>query len=70
LWAFAAEGITVELGNEVGVCFDHTQYQYDSNGDLVPDAETPSCTTLSNDDADFDGLADHLTWGCGPLPPP
>lgn len=30
----------------------------------------PSCTTLSNGDADANGVADHLFFGCGPLPAP
>lgn len=36
--------------NSVGWCFKHAAFQYDSNGDLTPDAPFPRCTTLTTGD--------------------
>jgi hypothetical protein len=32
--------------NSVGVCLDHSKYQYDSNADGTPDTPLPPCSTL------------------------
>lgn len=36
--------------NTVGFCWKHAIYQYDSNGDTVPDAPWPRCPDLTTDD--------------------
>jgi hypothetical protein len=59
------------FSNTLGFCIDYTKYQYDSNGDGVPDAVYPSCTTLSDTAHTFDTtgvLTDNVVWGCGPHP--
>jgi hypothetical protein len=58
-----------QYSNSIGYCLDYTQYQYDSNGDSIPDKPFPSCTTLSDTAHTFDAtLSDNVFWGCGPYP--
>lgn len=38
------------FSNTVGWCFEHSTWQYDSNGDMVVDAPFPRCTTLTHGD--------------------
>ena len=52
--------------NDLGVCFDRTGIQYDSDGDGVVDAPSPSCTELPNTDTDGDTEPQHLEFGCAP----
>ena len=54
--------------NALGVCFDRTGRQYDSNGDGSLDTPWPSCTELSNTDTDGDGVPQHREFGCAPRP--
>ncbi len=54
------------LSNTLGLCIDYDQYAYDSDGDGLPDAAFPSCTTLSSTERTFDPeTPDYLYWGCG-----
>jgi hypothetical protein len=50
---------------------DYTQYQFDSDGDGVPDSPYPSCTALSETAITYDKsgrLPDNIYFGCGPHP--
>jgi len=52
-----------------GACVDHAVRTWDHDNDPSTAEEPwPSCTTLPNTDANGDGTADHVAWGCGPLP--
>ncbi|MBN1773430.1 MAG: hypothetical protein JXB32_19365 [Deltaproteobacteria bacterium] len=52
--------------NTLGVCVDYSRYSYDSDGDGLPDAPFPGCTTLSSTERTFDPeTPDYLYWGCG-----
>ncbi len=57
------------FGNEVGFCLDYADRSWDHDEDPATEpVPFPSCTALTAGDADGDGVADHLPWGCGPLP--
>jgi hypothetical protein len=43
------EGLS-PYSNTVGWCFNHAVFQYDTNGDMTPDAPFPRCTTLTTND--------------------
>ncbi len=56
-------------GNQYGVCMDYQNHLYDDDQNAqTPMVPIPSCTALTTDDGDGDGLADHVSWGCGPRP--
>jgi hypothetical protein len=53
------------LASMAGCSFDHTFYSYDADGDGVPDAQMPSCTTLSATAFNFSAtVSDAEYWGC------
>jgi hypothetical protein len=55
----------------VGICLDTAESFYDHDMDAQTDPiPWPSCATLTSDDANEDGLPDHVSWGCGPHPTP
>ena len=49
-WAFEitpdGQRVMSPTSNSVGICIDHTQYKYDSDGDGVADAVWPPCASL------------------------
>lgn len=47
--------------NSVGICWDHTKYKYDSNGDGTADKTIEACTTLPL--TSTTGV-NAVTWGC------
>lgn len=64
--------------NNVGYCFDYTQYSYDGTGLHPPKTATepdPDCKTLSDVNKTFDAgtggtqtVPDNIFWGCGLAP--
>jgi hypothetical protein len=52
-----------DYSNTVGICWDHTKYQYDKDGDGMPETEYPPCAALPiNGSADSD--PDAVDLGC------
>lgn len=66
LWWF--EGLATPLSpssNALGICYDYTKYQYDSNHDQTPDTPEPSCATLSATAHTYSQtMTDTQYWGC------
>ena len=71
LWPYLEDEATGELPvaferdyvDKLGVCFAISFFQYDSNGDMTPDAPYPDCTTLPpTGAANMFGNASY--WGC------
>jgi hypothetical protein len=58
--------------NTVGWCLRHAAFQYDTDGDSVPDAPIPRCVALTTGNLlpPFDHPNDALYWGCMALPEP
>jgi hypothetical protein len=58
------------FSNTVGWCFKHAAWQYDSNGDSMPDAPYPRCITLTTGDVvpPLNGSSDALYFGCVAMP--
>ncbi len=55
--------------DNIGFCWNPNNYSTDWDDDPnTPDTTAPYCQDLSNADADGDGFADHLNFGCGPFP--
>jgi hypothetical protein len=48
----------------VGICWDHTKYQYDSNGDGTPDTVVEACGTLPLTQPMGNTSPSAVTWGC------
>jgi len=65
LWVYemdpSANLIRSPYSDSTGVCFDHSKYQYDSNGDGLPDLTIPPCSTLPT------GLGMNGTLGAADL---
>jgi hypothetical protein len=57
---------TDSLLNQIGICVDPDEYQYDTNGDFVDDTPWPSCADLPDTDMDGDDIPEHEEWGCAP----
>ena len=49
-WAREPFDTLSPYSNTVGFCWKHAIYQYDSNGDMTPDAPFPRCITLTTGD--------------------
>jgi hypothetical protein len=65
----AADAPASSYSNAVGFCLDTNQYTFDPDGTGPnPAVPFPSCTTLPNSDSNGDGVAEHLFFGCAPLP--
>ncbi len=50
-WSLEVDGTNANLlrspySDTLGLCFDHSKYQYDSNGDQTPDTAYPACKDL------------------------
>jgi hypothetical protein len=48
----------------VGFCFDHSKFQYDSNGDDVPDTTVPPCSSLPTGISQDPMMPHAADWGC------
>jgi len=60
-----------QYSNTLGFCMNYTQYQFDADGDGVPETAYPSCTALSESTTTYDKsgtLPDNIYFGCGPHP--
>lgn len=47
---WANEDVLSPFSNTLGFCWKHAVFQYDSNGDMTPDAPFPRCVTLTEGD--------------------
>jgi hypothetical protein len=52
MWQFEVDMMTMMVvknaqTDKLGFCFDHSKYHYDSNNDMVPDAQFPKCDTFT-----------------------
>ncbi|HUS28370.1 MAG TPA: hypothetical protein VMZ53_07675 [Kofleriaceae bacterium] len=66
--AMSGDYLPSETKDTVGFCFDHSQYQYDSNGDNVADIDLPPCGALVQGFGSGSDLTDPLTyWGAADL---
>ncbi len=64
-----------QTSNTVGICFDHTKYMYDSDGDGTVDTVLPPCAALAiNPTSGLSaidlGCVDTALAGVGSIPPP
>jgi hypothetical protein len=51
MWIFEIDStgklIPSQYTDQIGFCYDHSKYHYDSNGDGTPDAELPECDKIT-----------------------
>jgi hypothetical protein len=65
-WMRESVDFVTPFSNTVGWCFKHAAFQYDSDGDTVPDAPYPRCVDLTTGDLvpPLNGASDALYFGC------
>ncbi len=49
-WAREPHSMITPFSNTVGWCFPHAEFQYDTNGDQIPDAPFPRCINVTTGD--------------------
>jgi hypothetical protein len=73
MWRREIDPMTLEYlpsrwKDTLGICFDHSKYMYDSDGDSVGDTTLPACADLQDGWGSGSDAADPLTyWGAADL---
>lgn len=70
LWRYevgSAGLLLSKYSNSVGICFDHTKYQYDKDGDGAAETDYPACATLPQGFGSGSQQTDPDYWGAADL---